>query len=80
MPYDGAKPKDKGDAGLLIALGGPEKPGAGGAPAGDMASDEPGMDEVKQMAADDAFSAVKSGDRALFADALDRYVQACMGR
>lgn len=79
MPFDGAKPKDKGDAGLLIALGGPEKPGR--APMGsEPGSDEPGMDEVKQMAADDAFSAVKSGDRALFADALDRYVQACMGR
>jgi hypothetical protein len=78
MPYDGAKPKDKGEAGLLIALGGPDKPGAGGAPAGDIASDEPAMGDVKEMAASDAFDAVKSGDRALFGDALDRYVKACM--
>jgi hypothetical protein len=36
------------------------------------------MDGVKQQAADDAFDALKSDDRALFADALDRYVKACV--
>lgn len=79
-----AEPAKKGA--LLIALGGPKKPPMGepdgdergGMPDGD--SDDPGMGDIKQMAADDAFDAVKSGDRALFADALDRYVQACMGR
>lgn len=80
MAYGEAdKAKPKGDAGLLIALGGPEKPGAGGALGGDVESEEPGMGDVKEMAANDAFDAVKSGDRALFGDALDRYVKACMG-
>jgi len=70
--------------GLLIALGGAPKGGAaepdgdeGEMPMGE--EEEPGMGSVKQMAADDAFDAVKSDDRALFADALDRYVKACMG-
>lgn len=80
MAYGEAdKAKPKGDAGLLIALGGPEKPGAGGALGSDAESEEPGMGDVKEMAANDAFDAVKSDDRVLFADALDRYVKACMG-
>lgn len=84
MAYgEGAKPKPKGEAGLLIALGGPEKPGMGGGMRGPMGSepesDEPGMDEVKEMAANDAFDAVKTDNRALFGEALDRYVKACMG-
>ena len=79
-----AEPAKKGA--LLIALGGPKKPPMGEPDGDEMVgpssadSDQPGMDDVKGMAADDAFDAVKSGDRALFADALDRYVQACMGR
>lgn len=70
--------------GLLIALGGAPKGGAA-EPDGDegmgdgMSSDEPDGMAVKDMAANDAFDAMKSGDRALFADALDRYVKACMG-
>lgn len=67
---------------LLIALGGPKKPSMG-EPDGDEGAmpggDDLGMGDVKQQAADDAFDAVKSGDRALFGDALDRYVKACMG-
>jgi len=65
---------------LLIALGGPKKPPMG-EPDGDegMGGDDAmGMDSVKQQAANDAFDAVKTDDRALFADALDRYVKACM--
>lgn len=70
---------------LLIALGAPKKGPVGGEPDGDEMGgpsdrdgDEPGSDDIKQMAADDAFDAIKSGDRALFADALDRYVKSCM--
>lgn len=77
----------KGKPGLLIALGGapkkhpePDDDQMGGPSDMDADNeDEPGMGSVKQMAADDAFDAVKSDDRALFADALDRYVKACMG-
>lgn len=81
MAYGEAdKAKPKGDAGLLIALGGPEKPSAGGSlPMGDAESDEPGMGDVKEMAVNDMFDAVKSGDRNMFADGMDRYVKACMG-
>jgi hypothetical protein len=76
-----ALPAKKGSADMLIALGGPKGlPGDDeGEESGPMSSDEPDMDSVKSMAADDVFDAVKSGDRALFADALDRYVQACVG-
>lgn len=68
---------------LLIALGGGKKPPPMGEPDGDEAAaagpeGETGMDSVKQQAADDAFDAVTGGDRALFADALDRYVKACL--
>lgn len=67
---------------LLIALGGPKKPSMG-EPDGDEGAmpggDELGMDDVKQQAVDDVFDAVKSGDKALFADALERCVRACMG-
>ncbi len=78
-----AEPGKKGA--LLIALGGPKKsPGhsepdaddMGGAPDGD--SDDMGMDSIKQQASDDVFDALKADDRALFADAFDRYVKACM--
>jgi len=78
-----AEPSKKGA--LLIALGGPKKaPGhsepdadeMGGAPDGD--SDDMGMDSIKQQASDDVFDALKADDRALFADAFDRYVKACM--
>jgi hypothetical protein len=70
---------------LLIALGAPKK--------GPVGHDEPDADEmggpsdgdadnmgddVKSQAADDVFDALKSDDRALFADAFDRYVKACM--
>lgn len=80
MAYgEGDKPKPKGEAGLLIALGGPEKPGMRGPMGSEPDSEEPGMGDVKEMAANDAFDAVKSDDRVLFADALDRYVKACMG-
>lgn len=72
---DADKAKPKGDPGLLIALGGPEKPGAGGMSEPD--GDEPAMDEVKAMASDDAMAAVKSGDRAAFQDAMTRFVKAC---
>lgn len=70
-------------AGLLIALGGLKKPSSDsepdmGDPGESMESDEPSGDAMKSQAADDAFDAIKSGDRALFADALDRYVKACM--
>lgn len=72
MPAPAAK--DKGDAGLLIALGGPKKP----MPAGDPASeDAPAMDDVKAMASDDAMAAMKSGDSAAFQDAMTRFVKAC---
>jgi hypothetical protein len=78
-----AEPGKKGA--LLIALGGPKGPSGhaepdademGGPSDGD--TDDMGMDGVKQQAADDAFDALKSDDRALFADALDRYVKACV--
>lgn len=78
---DGAAPKK---ANLLIALGGlKKKPSMDsepdtGDPGESMESDEPSYGDMKSMAADDAFDAIKSGDRALFADALDRYVKACM--
>ncbi len=70
-------------SGLLIALGGLKKPSSDSEPdPGDsgesMESDEPSGDDMKRQAADDAFDAVKSGDRDLFADALGRYVAACM--
>ena len=75
-----AEPSNK--PALLLALGGPKKPPMS-EPDGDEGSmssgDDLGMGDVKQQAADDAFDAVKSGDRALFGDALDRYVKACMG-
>lgn len=76
-----ALPAKKGSADMLIALGGPKGlPGDDEADEAEpMSSDEPDMDSVKSMAADDVFDAMKSGDRALFADALDRYVQACVG-
>jgi len=76
-----ALPAKKGSADMLIALGGPK-----GLPGDDeaeevepMSSGEPDMGSVKSMAADDVFDAVKGSDRALFVDALDRYVKACMG-
>jgi hypothetical protein len=78
-----AEPGKKGA--LLIALGGPKGPSErsepdadkmGGPPDGD--SDDMGMDSVKQQASDDVFDALKADDRALFADAFDRYVKACM--
>jgi hypothetical protein len=70
-------------SGLLIALGGLKKPSSDsepdpGEPGESMESDEPSYDAMKSQAADDAFDAIKSGDRSLFADALDRYVKACM--
>lgn len=40
--------------------------------------EEPSGDDMKRQAADDAFDALKADDRDLFADALGRYVQACM--
>lgn len=70
--------------GLLIALGGLKKPPGGdsepdmGDPGEASKGDEPSGDAMKSQAAADAFDAIKSGDRALFADALDRYVKACM--
>ena len=75
-----ALPAKKGSADMLIALGGPKGlPGDDeGEEAGPMSSDEPDMDSVKSMAADDVFDAIKADDRALFADAFDRYVKACM--
>lgn len=70
-------------SGLLIALGGLKKPSKDaepdpGDPGEKMESDEPSYDAMKTQAADDAFEALSSGDRSLFADALDRYVKACM--
>ncbi len=72
-----------GKADMLIALGDLKKPSRDsepdmGDPGESMESDEPSYDAMKSQAADDVFDAVKSGDRALFADALDRYVKACM--
>lgn len=77
MPFDGAKPKDKGDTGLLIALGGPEKPGR--APMGSEPddADAPAMGEIKSMASADAMAALESGDAVAFEDALTRFVKAC---
>jgi len=73
MPAPAAK--DKGDAGLLIALGGPEKPAAAGATEPD--GDESSMDAVKNLASEDAMAAVSSGDSAAFKDAMTRFVKAC---
>ena len=78
--------KDKGDSGLLIALGGPEKSGmkSSGMKSGmgDMMSEEPSenpdMDEVESMATDDLFTAIESGDREAGKDALSRFVKACI--
>ncbi len=76
----GASPKKSA---LLISLGGLKKPPSDSEPdPGDMGegmeSDEPSGDAMKTQAADDAFDALKADDRALFADALERYVRACM--
>jgi hypothetical protein len=72
--------KKGGSADMLIALGGPEElpssPGGSEPMKGD--DEAPDMDSVKSMAADDVFDAIKTDDRALFADAFDRYVKACM--
>jgi hypothetical protein len=71
-------------ANLLIALGGLKKKPSDDAepdpsdPGEAMESDEPSYDSIKSQAADDVFDAMKSGDRALFADALDRYVKSCV--
>lgn len=71
-------------SGLLIALGGLKRPpgGDGESLADDAKPEEGGEpdmgDDVKTMAANDAFDALKADDRGLFADALDRYVKACM--
>lgn len=71
-------------AALLIALGGPKKPPMGAEPDADEMGGPPdgdtddAMGDVKQQASDDVFDALKSGDRALFADAFDRYVKACV--
>lgn len=77
MPAPAAK--DKGDAGMLIALGGPDKPApkAGGMMGAEPDGDEPNMDEIKSMASDDAMAAMKSGDSAAFQDAMTRFVKAC---
>ena len=71
-----------GKADMLIALGDlKKKPGAEGMPMGDDEAAEgeaPSGDDMKRQAADDAFDALKADDRELFADALGRYVTACM--
>jgi hypothetical protein len=78
-----AEPGKKGA--LLIALGGPKKAPGHSEPDDDQMdgpsdgdADNLGMDSIKQQASDDVFDALKADDRALFADAFDRYVKACM--
>ena len=91
MPMSMGKMKDKGDSGLLIALGGPEKSGMKSGAMGDMGgatgdesdeSDEPEsqerLKEIESMASDDAMAAIKADDSAAFQDALSRFVRACI--
>jgi hypothetical protein len=75
----------KGNAALLVALGGlKKKPGEASsepdetAEGGDEEDAAPSADEVEQTASDDVFDALKADAREGFRDALRRFVKACM--
>jgi hypothetical protein len=73
----------KGNAALLVALGGLKKPKSSDSDdesSSDAEESMPDAKELEQQASEDVFDALKSEDREGFREALGRFVKACTSR